>query len=174
MKVGETIGDYFGDLHAACSRAKLLVVVMIAGWLSWPVAVATVFHPTQAIGFQFWMQSEPVPRFYTWSQATAGTIDAAIGLFGVTIVMLGATVLFYRSAKFWVKLWPMPAVLIGVIGNAGWWIDKAFFDRPGVLLGFSAVALALFCEAVCEHLGADFVFGKGVRPKRGESSSSWA
>jgi hypothetical protein len=168
----EAVGKYYGNLRVACGRAKLLVSVLIAGWLSWPVSVATMFHPTDAIGFQFWLQREPVPRFYTWHQATAGVIDASVTLGCISIVMLGATVLFYRRAKFMVKLWPVPAVLIGGVASAGWWLYSGFLDKPGVLFGLSALAFTVICEAVCEHLGADFVFGKGVRPKR-EETSSW-
>ena len=95
----EAVGKYYGDLRVACGRGKLLVSVLIAGWLSWPVAVATMFHPTDAIGFQFWLQNVSVPRFYTWHQATAGVIDASATLGCISIVMLGATVLFYRRAQ---------------------------------------------------------------------------
>jgi hypothetical protein len=170
----KAVGDYYGDLRVACksTSAKLLVSVLLIGWLSWTVAVATICHPVQAIGFQFWLQHERVPRFYTWHQATAGLIEATVALVGISIVMLVATVLFYRNAQYMVKLWPVPAVLIGVVGSGAWWMDKGFFDSPGVLFGFSALALTVGCEAVCEHLGADFVFGKGIRPKR-EEAPSW-
>jgi len=170
----EALGKYCGDLQIACGRAKLLVSVLVAGWLLFPVAVVTMFYPTDAIGFQHWMEHDAVPRFYTWHMATVGFFEAAAATFiGLSPAMFLATVLFFRRAKFFVKLWPVPGVLVGVIANGFWWLDTGFFDRPGALAGLASLVLMVICEAICEHLGADFVFGKDNRPSRDEESS-WA
>lgn len=163
---GKSTGKYYGDLKIAAGRGKLSSGVLIACWLVFPVAVQTVLHPTQAIGFEYWLQGQEVPRYYTMQMATAGELKALMALGGLILLMLGATVLFYRRAGYWVKLWPVPGLAVGIMANAAWWAHSGFFDRIGALAGLSALAVMVICEAVCEHIGADFVFGKGNRPQR--------
>ena len=162
----KAVGKYYGDLTIAAGRAKLMTSVLIGGWLLFPVAVQTVLHPTHAIGFEHWLQQQEVPRYYTMHMVTIGEVKALGALITLFVFMLGATVLFYRRAGYWVKLWPVPALLVGVLANSVWLLHTGFFDRIGMLAGFSSLALMVICEAVCENLGADFVFGKGQRPQR--------
>jgi len=161
----EAIGKYWGDLRIAAGEAGFLTWILVAGWLVFPVAVQTVFYPSDAIGFGYWLQHQPVPRFYTMDTVATGEIKALAALAGLILVMLVVTALFYYRAGFWVKLWPVPGLLVGVFVNAAWWIDKGFFDRPGALAGLSVLALTVFCESICERFGADLVFGKGNRPR---------
>jgi hypothetical protein len=162
----EELGKYYGDLRVAADRGKLVSSVLVIGWLLFPVAVQTAFHPADAVGFEYWLQHQPVPRFYTEHMVAAGEITAAMALIGLGLFMLGATVLFYRRAGYWVKLWPAAAIVVGLIANGVWWYHTGYFDRVGALAGATSLALMVICEAVCEHLGADFVFGQGKRPRR--------
>lgn len=161
-----SVGKYYGDLKIAAGRAKLTTSVLIAGWLLFPVAVQTVLHPTHAVGFEFWLQQQEVPRYYTMHMVTVGEVKAIASLITLFLFMLGATALFYRRAGYWVRLWPVPALIVGIIANSAWWLHTGFFDRIGFLVGCSSLALMVICEAICENLGADFVFGKGQRPRR--------
>jgi hypothetical protein len=162
----EDLGKYCGNLWVAGGRAKFSSAALLTTAVLFPVAVQTAFHPADAIGFEYWLQRQPIPRFFTMEMVSAGEITAAMALIGLSLFMLGATVLFYRGAGFWVQLWPVAGVLVGLLGNCAWWLDKGFFDATGALAGLASLALMVACEAVCEHLGADFVFGHGRRPKR--------
>jgi hypothetical protein len=171
----EAIGKYCDNFLAACGRAKLWTSVLLIGWLLFPVGIQTVFNPTDAIGFQTLIQHQPIRRFYTWRMAEAGEFDATFALVTLSLLMLWATVLFFRRTQYFVKLFPVAGLLAGIIANGLWWFDKGFFDQTGALAGLAPLALMVSCEAACEHFGADFVFGKGNRPSREEAeAASWA
>jgi hypothetical protein len=163
---GKSFGKYYADLRVATGKAKVTMLVLIAGWVLFPVAVQSMFHPTHPIGFEYWLQGQPVPRMYTIQQTTAGELKAIASVAILSLFIFGATVLFYRKAAYSVKLWPVPGLLIGIVGNGAWWFHTGFFDSFGALVGGLSLVLMVLCEAVCEHLGQDFVFGKGVRPQR--------
>jgi hypothetical protein len=144
-------------------RAGMLKWCMLACWFLVPVLLQTVQHPTDAAGFWYWLNSQPVPRTYTSHQIFVGEIEAIMALAFVGFMQLVVTVLFYRKAQFPVMLWPLPVLLVGFIGNAGWWFGTGTFDPTGALAGFMPAALAGICTAICGRLGENFVFGPGNR-----------
>ena len=162
----KAFGKYYGNLRVAMGKAKLATLVLILLWMIFPTAVQTVFHPWHAIGIEYWLQSQDVPRYYTPRQVTVGEMKALGYLVALGLLTLGTTVLFYRKAGFSVKLWPVPGLVVGLIGGIGWWFYTGFFDTFGAFALMTSLALMVLCEALCEHFGQDFVFGKGHRPQR--------
>src|SRR5271156_6535529 len=118
----DEFGKYCGLLSVAFQRAGWLMWLMMAGWLLYPVALQTVFHPTDAIGFQYWTQRQPVPRSYTAQMAVSGEIFALIALVVLSLLLLGVAVLVYRKVQFSFAMWPLAGVLVGVVFNAIWWM----------------------------------------------------
>jgi hypothetical protein len=146
-------------------RAGVLKFFLVAAWFVVPFLAQMIQHPTHAAGFFFyWLQGQPVPRYFGSAEVTRAEFMALGALAAVVFVYLVVTTLIYRRAQFYVPLWPFAALLIGVVGNAGWWFGTGTWDTAGALAGFFPAALAGIASAVCEKLGADFVFGKGNRP----------
>jgi hypothetical protein len=145
-------------------RAGILKWLIVVCWFLVPVLGQTIMHPTDAAGFWYWLNSQQLPRFYSSHEVVRGEFTAVFGLGAVIFVYLVAMTLFYRRAQFFVALWPIAALLVGVIGNAGWWFGTGYWDNTGALAGFFPAALAGISTAFCERLGADFVFGKDNRP----------
>jgi hypothetical protein len=165
--MGESLGKYWGNLRVAGGKAPGPTLTLLVLWAIFPTAVQTVFHPWQAIGFQFWLQKLPVPRLYTPHQVSVGEMEALAAMVVLGLMTFFTTVAFYRSATFSVKLWPVPGIFVGCVGGIAWWYYTGFFDTFGALALMTSLALMVLCEALCEHLGQDFVFGKGVRPQPG-------
>src|SRR5262249_44135302 len=129
-----------------------------------PVLGQTVEHPMDAAGFWYWLNSEAVPHSFSSHEIVRGEFTALLVGAGVLFVNLVTTTLFYRRTQFWVSLWPLAALLVGGIGNAGWFFGTGYWDNTGALAGFMPAALAGGAMALCQNLGADFVFGKTNRP----------
>ena len=145
-------------------RAGLLKWLIVASWFIVPVLAQTIAHPSDAAGFWYWLNSQQVPGVYSAQQIVRGEFTAVIALAGVVFIYLVAMTLFYRRAQFFVRLWPLAGLLVGVVGNAGWWFGTGTFNSTGALAGFMPMALAGIATAICERLGANFVFGPGNRP----------
>ena len=47
---------YLEGLHEAWRESGVFGYLLVAVWLLYPVAVVTVFHPSDAVGFQLWLQ----------------------------------------------------------------------------------------------------------------------
>ena len=166
-KYKKSAGAYAGDVHVAAKRAGRYAVAVAAGWLAFPFAVQTVLHPTDAIGLQLKLQGLPVPHVFTSQQAGAGFVEAVIALLVLVGFQMACTVLFYRRAKMesagksiaTPALWPVAALLAGLLGNAAWWFGTGAFDPSGCVIGLSSAALTIFGEILCNRLGREFVFG---------------
>jgi hypothetical protein len=163
----ESLGKYYGNLRVAVSKAPGAALTLLVLWAIFPTAVQTVFHPWQAIGFEYWLQKQPVPQFYTPRQVSVGEMKALGAVVVLGLMTFFTTIAFYRKAGFSVKLWPVPGIVVGAIGGIAWWCYTGFFDSFGALALMTSLALMVICEALCEHFGQDFVFGKGVRPQPG-------
>lgn len=157
-------GKYSGDWKVAWRRANLLRFGIVAVWLVFPTAAATVLHPFDLIAFQAWLAAQRIPRFVTSGALMAATVEALVILLALGLLQLGQMVLFYRRAQFSIALWPMPFLLAGVIGNACWWLWSGHFEFEGTLTGLTPVVLTVVCQATVERMSQDFVFGKGNRP----------
>jgi hypothetical protein len=148
----------------ALRRAGILKWLIIVCWFLVPVLGQTIMHPTDAAGFWYWLNSQHPPRFYSSQEVVRGEFTAVLALGAVIFVYLVAITLFYRRAQYFLALWPIAALLVGVIGNAGWWFGTGYWDSSGALAGWFPAAMAGIGTAVCERLGANFVFGEGNRP----------
>jgi hypothetical protein len=146
-ELGRLIGRHLGAPFAMLARAGVLGWILVAIWLMYPFAVQTVIHPGDAVGFQQWIQG-----------------FALIVLAGLSLLQLGVLVLIYRRVQFAFSIWLLALLLIGGIANMIWWMRTGYFDLAGALAGLTPLALVVGCEAACEKLGMDFVFGKGRRP----------
>jgi hypothetical protein len=156
-------GRYFEETRIAFGRAPMASWLLVGIWLVYPVAVQTVLHPSDAVGFQDWLQGLTVPHEFTRRMLMAGELSALFGLVGLSLGMFVATIMLYRKAGFWFRLWPLVGLVSGFFGNLGWWIHKGYFDPVGALAGLAPLSLAVMIFALCDKLGRDFVFGKDAK-----------
>jgi hypothetical protein len=155
---------YLRALHAAWLESGILGYLLMMVWLLYPVAVVTVFHPADAVGFQAWLQGVAIPRFMTSRMLYAGEAAALLALAVLSLFQLGLIVLIYRRAQFFVQLWPLAVCLVGGLANGIWWLRTGYFDPMGALAGLTPLVAAVVCHGVCERLGGNFVFGPGEKP----------
>jgi hypothetical protein len=158
------MGHFSYDFGVALRRGGFLNWVIVACWFLVPVLGQTIMHPTDAAGFWYWLNSQQSLRFYSSHEVVRGEFTAVLALGAVIFVYLVVVTLFYRKTQVPVALWPVAALLVGVIGNAGWWFGTGYWDNTGALAGFFPAALAGLSSLVCERLGANFVFGSSNRP----------
>jgi hypothetical protein len=117
------------------------------------------------IGWQYKWHGHHVPHFLTAQQLSAGFVTALVALALLVAFQLVCTVLFFRRAQLGgaklaaPALWPLAAVLAGVLGNAAWFVGTGAFDVGGCVVGLSSAALTVGIEMVVENLGRDFVLG---------------
>jgi hypothetical protein len=156
--------------ESAIRAGPVLVGLVAAGWIAFPFAVQTVLHPSDAIALQYAVQGQRVPRVFTAQQETVGFIEAVLALAVLVMFQLVGTVLFYRRAKMdgasvaTPALWPLAALLAGVVGNAAWFLGTGQFDVGGCLVGLSSAALTVGGEMLCNRLGREFVMGVPAQP----------
>ena len=158
-------GAYASDLHVAGMRAPLWVLSVAAGWLVFPFALQTVRYPQDAIKLQLKLQGLPAPHVFTAQQIGFGLFEAVFALGVLILVQLVCTVLFYRKAQMQgasvttPALWPLAALLAGILGNAAWYFGTGAFDQSGCVIGLSSAVLTVIAELICNKLGRDFVLG---------------
>jgi hypothetical protein len=165
----DVAGAYAMDLHAAAVRVRLGWMVAL-GWVAFPFMLQTLLHPGDAIRLQYIVQGETPPHFLTAQQLGAGLVETVATLAVLLLVQMVCTVLFYRAARIarhgepiaTPTLWPLAALLPGVIGNAAWFVGTGYFDTSGFLIGLTPVVLTVAAEMVINQLGRDFVFGPAV------------
>jgi len=157
-------GKYLRSLHAAWLESGILGYLLVMVWLLYPVAVVTVFHPADAVGFQAWMQGLAIPRFMTSRMLNAGEAVAVLALAVLSLLQFGLVVLIYRRAQFYVQLWPLAVFLVGGIANGIWWLRTGYWDFWGAMAGLTPLVAAVANHGVCERLGGNFVFGPGAKP----------
>ena len=112
------------------------------------------------IWLQDWAQGLAVPLSFTDKQTTVGFVEAVIALAVLVMWQLIATTAFYRRAALDLggpvatpPLFPLAALLPGVIGNAAWLGGTGYFDLAGCLIGLSPVALTVGCEIIVNRIG---------------------
>jgi hypothetical protein len=159
------LGRYLGGLYEAWRMAGVWGYLLVAVWLLYPVSVATVFHPADAVGFQAWLQGAAIPRWMTHQMLVAGEGWAVLTLLALSLLQLGIVTLIYRCAGFFVQLWPLGLFSVGLIANGVWYLRTGYFDPGGAMAGLSPVIAVIVCHGVCERLGANFVFGPGPKPE---------
>jgi hypothetical protein len=159
------VDRYLGGLYEAWMVSGVLGYLLVLVWLLYPVAVVTVFHPSDAVGFQLWLQGFSVPHSMSSRALNAGEGTALLALAVLSLLQLGIVTLIYRRAQFFVQLWPLALFLVGGIANGIWWMRTGYFDPAGALAGLMPLVAAVACHGVCERLGANFVFGPGPKPQ---------
>ena len=159
------IARYLGGLQEAWQASGVFGYLLVAVWLLFPVAVVTVFHPSDAVGFQLWLQGFVVPHTMTSRALNAGEAAALLVLVALGLLQLGIVTLIYRRAGFYVQLWPLATFIVGFLANGIWWLRTGYFDPWGALAGLTPVVAAVVCHGVCERLGGNFVFGPGAKPQ---------
>jgi hypothetical protein len=156
-----SVGRYISAVRETFSVGSLRVRWLVMTWFSYPVAVQAVLHSERSIQLANWLQGLPVPYAFTSRQLIAGELMALFALASLSLSMFIATVLIYRKAGFWFRLWPLVGIAVGFFGNLGWWIATRHFDPVGALAGFSPLSMSFVVFAICEKLGKEFVFPSG-------------
>jgi hypothetical protein len=155
------LGDYLGRLTHTWEFSKITVIPLMMVWTLYPVAVVTVFHPSDAVGFQLWLQGFAVPHSMTTTALNGGEMAALFFLAVLSLVQLVLVTLTYRRSGLKVHFWPLALFLVGGLANACWYFKTGQWDFSGAMAGMSPALAAVVCHGICEKLGADFVFGKG-------------
>jgi hypothetical protein len=172
------LAAYSAQVLVATVRAKRVAWLVALGWVAFPFAVATCFHPSDVIRLQAYFEGLPPPHLFTSEQLTAGFIKAVFALGVLILIQLVGTRLFYRYAAITnadriaaPSLWPIAALLTGIFGNAGWLAYTGQLDPVGGLIGFASMALTVGAEWIIEGMGADFVRGRaqGAHPPINQS-----
>ena len=181
-KLGEDAGRYGSYLREGYPRSGIVGWLVPVGWFTFPVALQTVLHPTDALGLEHYLQGEAVPRAFTAQAVTAGEGYALVALAVLLLLQLVGTVLFYRRVRLTEviegeritvpALWPLACLFAGVVGNGLWWFGTGHFDPTGAVFGVASTSLTIGCEIACEKLGRDFVFGSEAAAPQA-SSGSW-
>ena len=147
----------------------LIVIGVALGWALLPFAITTCLHPSDVIRLQAKLQGLTLPNSFTVGQLASGFVQAIVAGVVLIVFQLVGTVLFYRRARLFnvgavaaPVLWPLAAVLTGILGNACWLVGTGQFDWFGCLIGFTPVVLAELCEWVVEGLGRDLIFGPAI------------
>ncbi len=162
----DAAGVYGVHLHTAAARVRLGWCV-VAGWIAFPILLRTLLRPGDMIWAQYALQGQHRPAFFTAQQLGAGFIETCAALAVLLAFQFFFTVLFYRSAKVAMPgqpiatptLWPLAALLPGLIGNSAWFVSTGYFDVTGCIIGFSAIPLTVGAEIIINNLSRDFVFG---------------
>ena len=164
MVAGVDAGRYWTKVREAFVVGSWRSVWLLGTWFACPVAVQMVLRPARSIQLQDFLLGLDVPATYqlTQHQLFAGEVYALFTLASISLSMFVATLLLYRKAGYWFRLWPLVGIVVGVFGNLGWWIATRHFDPVGALAGFSPLSLAFLIFAVCEWQGKEFVFGKSA------------
>jgi hypothetical protein len=156
-----SVGRYLGAVKETFSVGSWRGWWLVMTWLLYPVAVTMVLKPSRSIQLGSYMQGLDVPHVFTSQQLMAGEVIALFALASLSLSMFMATVLIYRKAGFWFRMWPLVGIVVGGFGNLGWWIGTQHFDPIGALAGLSPLSMAFVVFAICEKLGKEFVFPSG-------------
>jgi hypothetical protein len=139
--------------------AGFLSLLLVIIWLAYPFALQTVLHPSDAIGFQQWMQGLPVSQYISQQARMFGLASALLALAFLCLLHFLVLLLIYRRTGYAVSLWLAATLLIGGIANGVWYYETGHFDVQGALAGLSPVVFIIGCEIVFEFLGHTFMFG---------------
>jgi hypothetical protein len=164
----ESIGAWFGRHFVApftmFRDAGFLGLILACLWLMYPFAMQTVIHPSDAVGFQAYIQGLPISQYVTQRALLGGLALAVIALGCISLMHFVVLLLIYRRVQYAFSCWFVALVLIGGVANGLWYLRTGYFDLLGALAGLTPLVLMVGLEGVFERLGQDFVFGKGERP----------
>jgi hypothetical protein len=160
-----SLGGYIAELHAAIDRARWRALLLLPGIVALPCLVQSLLHPLDVVKFDFILHGLPMPHTATGQQLTVAVTEVVVIGAAVCMWQLIASIVFYRKAQVFgravatPRLWPVPAVLVGGLGNLAWFIGlDGSFDLSYVI-GFYPVLVTILIEIFFEGLGRDFVVG---------------
>jgi hypothetical protein len=162
-RLGELIGRHTVAPITALRDAGFLSWMLAGIWLLWPVALQSVIHPSDAVGFESWIQGLPVAEYISRRAWAAGLTISLLALVVLGLVHFLVLLLIYRRTQKEFSLWLIGLLGIAGLANAVWWLRTGYFDLSGALAGLGTPAILIVCEMVFEGLGKQFVFGKGNR-----------
>ena len=162
--MGAWFGRHFVAPFAMFRDAGGLGLILIFLWLMYPFAIQTVLHPSDAVGFQAYIQGLPIARYISNRAMLSGLALAVIALGCLSLVHFVVLLLIYRRVQYAFSCWFVALILIGVVANGLWFLQTGYFDLLGALAGLTPLCLMVALEGVFERLGQDFVFGKDQRP----------
>lgn len=163
-----SMGAYASELQVAATRAGWISGLVAFGWVIFPFGLANLLHPSDVVNWHYVLQGEHPHKILTTQQMAAGFIEAVFELAILLLLQIVGVVLFYRHAQIYSgriaspALWPVAAVLPGLIGNALWFLCTQRLDVTGLVIGLSSMGITFCAEQLCEKLGDDFVFGRRV------------
>ena len=163
-----SLGAYVSEFQVGAVRSGWVIWLVAAGWIAFPFVLATLLHPGDVINLHYVLQGEGKHKILTAQQMGVGFVETVFALGILLLLQLVGIVLFYRRAQMSgakiaiPALWPVAALLPGVIGNALWFVFTRQFDASGFVIGMAPTALTFFAERLCEQLGRDFVLGPRV------------
>ena len=164
----ESLGDWFGRHFVApfkmFGEAGFLGLILVFLWLMYPFALQTVLHPSDAVGFQAYIQGLPISQYISQRAMLSGLALAVIALGCLSLVHFVVLLLIYRRVQYAFSCWFVALLLIGGVANGLWYLRTGYFDLLGALAGLTPLCLMVGLEGVFERLGQDFVFGKNQRP----------
>jgi hypothetical protein len=153
------LGNYLGGLRGAWASSGMFGYLLVGVWLLYPTAFVTVWHPSDAVGFQLWLQGFAVPRYMTPRALYAGEAAALVALGMLSLAQYNIIQVIYSRAGFFVQLWPLATFLVGGIANGVWWLRTGHFDPEGALAGLMPLVAAVVSHGICERGAGNFVFG---------------
>jgi hypothetical protein len=163
-----SMGGYTSELQVAAVRARWITGLVALGWLLFPFGLASLLHPGDVINWHYLIQGEAPHKHLSLQQMGVGFVETIFALGVLLLLQLVGIVLFYRRAQVFgariatPALWPVAALLPGVVGNAIWFVCTGYFDPTGFVIGMAPTAITFAAERLCEQLGRDFVFGPRV------------
>jgi hypothetical protein len=134
-------------------------MLMVVLWFAFPVLVATVFYPSEAVGFRYYLQGRNVPHAFAWGDVIIGEVTTLAALLFASWLLLVVTRRFYmrlgvrRSEEL--VMWPVAAVLVGLFGNLGWWFGTGALDLLGGLFGLGPIALLVIVAGMIDRMVKD-------------------
>jgi hypothetical protein len=158
------IGNYLGGLYEAWRVSGIFGWLLVAVWCLWPTAFVTVWHPSDAVGFQLWLQGFVVPNFLSGRALYAGEAAALLFLAMLSLAQYNILQMIYRRCGFFVQMAPLAFILLGLIGNGIWYWRTGVFDLEGCLVGLLPMVGTIISHGICEHGAGEFVFGPGEKP----------
>jgi hypothetical protein len=159
--MGWWFGNAIGGFVSALKICPVLMAMLVVTWFVFPFTASSLVFPSDVIGFQDWMQGQPVRRFFTAQSLQAGFLGALVVIALMCIIQLNLTTLIYRKVNKFATFWPFAILLIAGVANGIWWLRTGYFDLTGALIGCTPFVSTVAWQMVCEKLGGRFVFGPG-------------
>ena len=160
-----SIGAYIAELHAGVVRAGWSTLLLLPGYFALPCIVQSLPHPLDVVKLDHILHGLPMPHTAMGRQLTVALIEAAVALAVICLWQLVVTVAFYRKAQVFgsrvatPRLYPVAILLVGGVGNLGWFIGLGGALDLSYAVGLISGLVAISLEMFCEQLGRDFVAG---------------